>query len=47
MIADRFPKRRLLYLTQGLAGLLALVFGILVGTGKVHLWMVYVLAHCH
>jgi len=44
MIADRFPKWRLLYLTQGLAGLLALAFGILVGTGKVRLWMVYVLA---
>jgi MFS family permease len=44
LIADRFPKRRLLYLTQTLAGLLALALGILVGTGTVRLWMVYVLA---
>lgn len=44
MIADRFPKRRLLFLTQGMAGLLALAFGVLVGTGRIRLWMVYVLA---
>jgi MFS family permease len=44
LIADRFPKRRLLYLTQTLAGLLALALGILVGTGTIRLWMVYVLA---
>jgi MFS family permease len=44
MIADRFPKKRLLYLTQGMAGLLALAFGILVATGRVRMWMVYVLA---
>jgi MFS family permease len=33
-----------LYLTQALAGLLALALGILVATGTVRLWMVYVLA---
>lgn len=44
MIADRFPKRNVIYLTQAVAGLLALALGILVGTGTVRLWMVYVLA---
>jgi len=43
-IADRFPKRKVLYLTQAMAGLLALALGILVGTGTLRLWMVYVLA---
>lgn len=43
-IADRFPKRRLLYITQTMAGFLALVLGILVVTDTVQLWMVYVLA---
>lgn len=44
LIADRFSKRRLLYLTQSTSGLLALVLGVLVATGAVRLWMVYVLA---
>ena len=43
-IADRFPKRKILYLTQAMAGLLALALGILVATGMVRLWMIYVLA---
>ena len=43
-IADRFPKRKVLYLTQALAGMLALALGLLVGAGAVRLWMVYVLA---
>lgn len=43
-IADRFPKRQVLYVTQATAGLLALALGVLVGTGTVRLWMVYVLA---
>lgn len=43
-IADRFPKRQVLYMTQATAGLLALALGVLVGTGTVRLWMVYVLA---
>ncbi|MGP0029691.1 MAG: MFS transporter [Acidimicrobiales bacterium] len=44
LIADRLNKRRLLYATQGSAGLLALVFGLLVVTGAVRLIDVYVLA---
>ena len=44
VITDRFPKRKLLYFTQTSAGVLALILGILVWTGSVQLWMVYVLA---
>lgn len=42
--ADRFDKRRLLYMTQAGAGSLALVLGLLVSVGAIRLWMVYVLA---
>ena len=44
VIADRVEKRKLLYVTQGLSGVLALVLGLLVATDTVQLWMVYVLA---
>jgi MFS family permease len=44
VVADRFPKRKILYFTQSAAGLLALILGILVATGLVRLWMVYILA---
>jgi MFS family permease len=44
VIADRFGKRRILYATQTIAGILALVLGLLVITHSIHLWMVYVLA---
>jgi MFS family permease len=44
VIADRFPKRRILFISQTAAAVLALgLFG-LVATGSVRLWMVYVLA---
>lgn len=43
VIADRFDKRRLLFLTQSLAGLLAAILGIIVVIDVVELWMVYVL----
>ncbi len=46
VIADRLPKRKILYATQTLSGLLALTLGGLVATGLVRLWMVYVLAFC-
>jgi MFS family permease len=46
VIADRFPKQKILYLTQSGAGILALVLGVLVATGQVTLWMVYILAAC-
>lgn len=44
LVADRVDKRRVLYMTQTMAGLLALTLGTLVLTGAVELWMVYVLA---
>ncbi|MFN2275600.1 MAG: MFS transporter [Anaerolineales bacterium] len=44
LIADRFSKRTILYLTQSISGLLALILGLLVATGWVTLWSVYVLA---
>jgi MFS family permease len=43
VLADRFSKRKLLIITQTIAGGLALVLGVLVATGTVRLWMVYVL----
>jgi MFS family permease len=44
LLADRFPKRRLLYITQTVAMLLSLTLAILVLTHSVHVWMVFVLA---
>jgi MFS family permease len=44
LVADRFDKRHILYFTQSSAGILALILGLLVLTGAIQLWMVYVLA---
>lgn len=44
VLADRFEKRKLIIGTQSMAGLLALVLGIVTLTGVVELWMVYLLA---
>ena len=44
VIADRVDKRRLLFLTQSLAGLTAATLGFVVFTDRVELWMVYALA---
>jgi MFS family permease len=46
LVADSFNKRRTLYFTQTIQGMLALVLGLLVVTHSVHLWMVYVVAVC-
>ena len=46
VVADRFPKRTILFLTQTAAGLLALILGVLVALNQVALWEVYVLAFC-
>jgi MFS family permease len=46
VVADRWDKRRLLYVTQSAAGLLAAALGLIVVTGAVELWMIYVLAAC-
>ncbi len=43
-IADRYPKRRILMLTQATAGALALVLGVLALTGAAAIWQVYALA---
>ncbi|MGH9074562.1 MAG: MFS transporter, partial [Acidimicrobiales bacterium] len=44
VIADRYRKRRILLVTQSTMGVLALVLGVLVISGLVTLWEVYVLA---
>lgn len=44
VVADRFHKRNLLYITQSCSGILALTLAILVVTDVVRLWMIFVLA---
>ncbi|WP_169948442.1 MFS transporter [Microbispora sp. H11081] len=44
VIADRYPKRRILMVAQTLMGLLALTMGVLVLTGSAEVWHVYVMA---
>jgi MFS family permease len=44
VIADRFSKRTILYVTQTTSGLLALTLGTLVATDAIRLWMVDLLA---
>ncbi|HEY9153077.1 MAG TPA: MFS transporter, partial [Anaerolineales bacterium] len=46
VIADRFSKRKILYFTQSISGILALILGALVMTNLVQVWMVYILAFC-
>lgn len=46
VIADRTIKRKVLYFTQSISGILALILGVLVATGMVRLWMVYILSFC-
>ncbi len=43
-IADRYPKRRILFVTQSFLALNSLVLGLLVVTGTAQLWHVYALA---
>ena len=44
VVADRVDKRRFLFFTQALSGLLAASLGLLVLTGDVQLWMVFAFA---
>ncbi|HVI38216.1 MAG TPA: MFS transporter, partial [Gaiellales bacterium] len=44
MLGDRYDKRRVLLVTQGLMGVLALALGLLVATDVIALWHVFVLA---
>lgn len=46
VLADRFPKRKLLMVTQSVMGTLALILGLLAVTGTAQVWHVYVLAFC-
>jgi MFS family permease len=41
-IADRFPRRRLLFITQSAFALSSLVLGVLVVTGRIEYWHIYV-----
>jgi MFS family permease len=43
-VADRYPKRAILMVTQALMGALALLLGVLALTGVVQIWQVYALA---
>jgi len=43
LFADRRDKQRILYVTQTLAGLVSATFAVLVATGSIRLWMVYLL----
>ncbi|WP_245597110.1 MFS transporter [Jiangella gansuensis] len=44
LLADRFPKRNLLIVTNAFLGLVGLVLGVLTLTGLAQIWHVYVLA---
>ncbi|XVQ15935.1 MFS transporter [Spirillospora sp. CA-255316] len=44
VVADRYPKRRVLMITQVAMGLLALILGVLAITGTAQVWHVYLLA---
>lgn len=44
LIADRFPKRRTLLLTQSMLAVSSLLLGVLAVTGVARLWHVYVIA---
>ena len=44
VFADRLDKRRVLYVTQSLSGLLAAAFAVTVATHSIKLWIVYLLA---
>ncbi len=46
VLVDRLPKRRVLFITQFLSAIPALILGVLVTTNTVQLWQVYVLAAC-
>lgn len=44
IVADRLPKRNLLVVTQILSAIEAAILAVLVGTGRIELWHVYLLA---
>ena len=44
VFADRMDKRRVLYVTESLQGLLAALFAVAIATHSIRLWIVYLLA---
>ena len=44
LVVDRVDKRRLLYVTQTVSGLLALALGLLVALGSITMWEVYLIS---
>jgi MFS family permease len=44
VVADRWERRRLMFVTQAIAMVLALVLAVLDATGLIHIWMVLVIA---
>jgi MFS family permease len=44
VFADRMDRKRVLYLTQSVSGLLAAVFAVTVATHSIRLWIIYLLA---
>ena len=44
VLADRFPKRKILLVTQTTMGSLAGILAVLAFTGQVHVWQVYMMA---
>jgi len=44
VVTDRYPKRRILFATQSALALTSLLTGVLVVTGSVQLWHIYLLA---
>src|SRR5699024_3157194 len=44
LVADRFDRRKILMLTQGIRGALGLALGLLTVTGLIELWQVYIFA---
>jgi len=44
LVVDRMPKRKILFITQSLSGVLALALGILVLLGHIHVWEVFIMA---
>ncbi len=45
-VADRFDKRRLLFVTQSLMSLFAVAMGILTATGAIRFWMIPLVVFC-
>ncbi len=44
IIVDRFPKRRILYVTQSVQGIISIIIAVLIYTNNAELWEIYLLA---